>query len=447
MSGGSRRAGGDCGCSGSAPRSTDPATPLVATASYRTKRTDARGVAAPSESEPRRGVARQSAVRTGVDTRCGPAMTRMMATPRERLSFVGVVVAAGRARRRYYGLPRKYASNKCGPFMCLWTPLVVSVEIPLEGARTNRRSILVWEVGGTESLGELSVRHEVFRTRPALAVGNRYEMWLERSREHDDCGPGFIVLDAKRRPDLDLTIGLAIPAIPGPGTEAGGSPSQICGAMTFNARWDYDPPSMSWDESLLSDFGETLKDNYHAAAAKWSGSQGNAPQANGQDVEPIAFFAAVWDPDQFVNLSYNDFLGAKGAAMAINFSLVTPATPMDIYANTYTLVDTHAYLETCLGMIAPTLLGARVLFNTAYSFDEPNDKLVSPSSQGVWVHELGHLLGLTHRANCAFPTIMAEYGSVLDTWTNWNLSDDDDFRIRLLYPREQAFPVGTRNCP
>lgn len=125
----------------------------------------------------------------------------------------------------------------------------------------------------------------------------------------------------------------------------------------------------------------------------------------------------------------------------------------DVYASTYRYYDTNNYLTTCLGAVpAPRLEKSRIAFSTALSasWDDVNNSGASPNSQGVWMHEIGHFLGLTHRPAYCSDAIMNPEGSPASTWEpqeTWYLFPDDIWRIQMLYPRQTAFPYGSQGCP
>lgn len=349
----------------------------------------------------------------------------------------------GRSRRAR--APEKRGGQPAAKHGWLWTPYVVVVETVLDG-RLASRTVLIWELGGEEWDRTGVTRFEVCRMRPELALGHRYELSVEPCAVFASELPGYMIRSLRPHDPAGLSGGFG-----GGGTGGAGlglTAGTTCGEMTYNARWLYDPPSMSWDQSLLGDFDERLRDNYHAAAPQWSGAQGGAPEAPNQDVPQILFASATWDEANFVDVQVDDYLGVNAATLALQWQDANFTPNFDSYAGTWTRCNTSDYLQTCLGMIASRLEYVRVAFNTNFVWDDPNDEGSSPNSQGVWVHEIGHLLGLPHRGlSCAQASIMKPVGSIQSTWSNWYARDDDDFRIRLLYPREHAFPVFSQVCP
>lgn len=373
----------------------------------------------------------------------------VMPSRREQAEILGTVIARGASHGLYQFGKRRGGPQKRVPYYLIWTPTVVSVDTVLQGA-LNRRTILVWELGGevTTECGDL-LRLEVCRARPQLTLGRQYLMNVESSRSFEAVAPGFKAHSIQEHTGASvLTAGqVGIPSIPGPSGFAlvGGT----CGHMVYNARWPYDPASMSWDVSLLADFGQSLSDSYFAAAAHWSAHQADAPQAADHSGEPIDFSAAVWDPDQFVDIDVTKWEGVSAATLALQWVDPDFTASNDVFGGVWSKIYKDQWLETCLGVIAPRFHFARVAFNTNFVWDDPNDTENSPNAEGVWVHEIGHFLGLPHRTDCPYPTVMAPGGTIPGTWDqlNWIPQDDDDYRIRLLYPREVPFPVGTRQCP
>lgn len=440
-----------------------------------------------------------TADRTQVPTASLPTILRA----RRVGEIVASVMAVGPARRLQ--LPSRAASlmqpcslKRWSPSAPIWTPFILAVESLRHGNVGNGRTILVWEPGGEISDGSKVLRLQVCRRRPPLRVGARYLLLVEECSGFAQTGGGFHAIKAELLSDSEITSRPALartlhsqspPLIPGfpsarlaksvdiheklRGPQLGAiqhrvptqapSPAGLaarphgpvplmvpttCGTMTWNSRWDYNPPNMHWDVSLGLDFDESLKDTYLAAAAQWSGAQAGAPQAAGQNVAAIEFFASVWDPAQFVDVPEDRFEGVTAATLGLAWQDANFSPDHDTYAGVWTLVNNHEWLETCLGVSAPKLEYVRVIFNTNFLWNDITDQQVSPNTQGVWVHEIGHMLGLPHRLlDCPESSIMKPGGTIASTWTNWYAQDDDDWRIQELYPREIAFPAGTGSCP
>jgi len=303
--------------------------------------------------------------------------------------------------------------------------------------------------------------------RPPLEVGGEYWFFLEE--DWLTPSPVFSILTAVK--------------IAGPKEK--GYPIDFCKIINAKGRWLSEAPLMEWHSSLLKKVGgvfaldSQFRENYNTALSKWASAQ--AKGASKAPVPPAwEFSSAVWPPpnpkdptdiepgnnwsDYFETADITQGTGVvsssnvmkTGAALSMSWMHDIPPEPDGNVEGEGDLVIAYVdlrldgWVDTCLGHVSLKIKKARVFWNANVNAQFDGSPLTTFSSAGIWMHEVGHLLGLNHRpSGCPGKTdaVMVGGMDIGRSWGTFSLAADDVARIQELYPREVAFDGGFKqNC-
>jgi len=299
--------------------------------------------------------------------------------------------------------------------------------------------------------------------RAPLEIGGEY--WFQLEEDWLMPSPVFSILSAA--------------TIPGPG-EKKIPQVNFCNIVNEKGRWLTQAPLMEWHSSLFKKFGgvfaldSDFQAFYNTALSKWASAQATAPSmapvpppwdatsvpwppykvGNPVEIEDGQFwgdYVIIDDITQGTGVISTVNAMNTGAPLSMSWMHDIPPQPdEDIKGEADLLVafvDFRAsgFVDTCLGHVSVKLTKSRTFWNSNSNAEYDGDPTKTYSSAGLWLHEVGHLLGLNHRASdCPGKSdaVMIGAMSKARSWETFVLSSDDQARIKALYPREVAFEGG-----
>ena len=392
-----------------------------------------------------------------------------------QLTVIATVVRVMPARWRRLATPRSRGVS------VICTPMLIKIHNV-----SCDDTVLVWELGGVaiDRSGYLR-RHEFRLTRSRLDIGRTFSVTLEEASSGS--GGGFEIRDA-------------VPALPRGKWQKWADSLALAAfsrewecthPVNIFGRWLSDPPEMQWHQSLLANdlYGgrfsflhPTFQENYTTAALKWYDAQDELGAINPGDEnpEPWFVFQSPWpEPDpndptlpvvppgesleSVIQAHFHDFDLSEDPNLEADLTWIMEQGGESLKAMAFmwqhpkdflALVDyryekgSKQFVDTCMGVgPLPQISRIRVWWNAQFEYDDAQNP-DSHSSLGIWIHEMGHVLGLAHRKTlCNLDTIMTPGPlSPAETYSLTSLGEDDRNRIAAIYPNEPAVQGTKKQC-
>lgn len=420
-------------------------------------RVKASGIATAVKKSERRHIESRGA--TPVERNPGVARLLPARSP-ARMRIRGIVVGTLAPQIRSMALPLADGSfNRFDGLIA--TPHVVETSM-----FSQRNTIAVWEYGGTTSsgAGEL-MTHTFTLQRPPLQIGGEY--WFLLEEDWLMATPVFVIINVSKIASIKKY------SIPN---------AQLCNTTDVYGRWLSEAPLMEWHSTVMKNFNKggfkldaKLRVNYNTALDRWASAQSKAPSKAPIPADWSAT-SALWpefDPGDASmikkGLNWSDFFELDditegtnipssthamnvGEALSMTYMFDMPPMPGKNTGDegdlTIAWVDhrKNGFVDTCLGVFAGKFIKTRTMWNANAACPWDGDPTKTFSTFGIWMHEVGHILGLEHRRGCLGKEDAVMVGGI-DIARSQKiafLTPDDTARIQKLYPRETAFENGMK---